>query len=76
MSKTLNYGARTELRLSSRIDRLVIRRRTPCGFDRLNELAAADYARHVSLQVAQQVTPRLTRAPVMPGAPVFGKRHV
>lgn len=49
MSKT--YNDRTDLHLSSRIDRYVIRRRTPCSFDRLQELAAADADRHMQAEI-------------------------
>lgn len=75
MSRTLRFGT-INPRLTSRIDRHVVRRRTPCGYDRVMQLAAQDYARHV----AEQVTPKLAEEPskpkitFAPHAKPFGKR--
>jgi hypothetical protein len=52
MSKTLNFGSRSELRLSSRIDKFVVRRRTSTGYDRAAELAHAEYSRQVAFDVS------------------------
>ena len=50
MSKTLKFGLRAvDSRLSSRIDRHVIRRRTPTSYDRCMQLAEQDFARHAAL---------------------------
>lgn len=77
MSKTLHFGSRPiDQHIANRIDRHVIRRHTVCGFQRLQELAAEDYARHV----AWEVTPGQRRSPSLPkvtyaaSAPGFGKR--
>lgn len=75
MSRTLRFGTNNP-RLTSRIDRHVIRRRTPCSYDRVQQLAAQDYARHV----AEVVTPKLAEEPkkptihFQPYAKPFGKR--
>lgn len=75
MSKTLNFGARTAQRLTSRIDRMVIRRRTPEGYDRAAEAAyiaySADVARQVSPSLGAYQKPAVT---FRQDAPRFGKR--
>lgn len=73
MGKTLRYGSNAAPRLSSRIDRFVVRRHTTCGYDRVMELAQLDYARHV----AAEVTPKMASMPQVryaDTAPGFGKR--
>jgi hypothetical protein len=74
MSRTLYFGSK-DLRLASRIDRHIIRRHTPAGYDRLMDLAAQDFARHVAAEVSpgrhHVFMPRVTFAAT---APRFGKR--
>ena len=74
MSRTTYIGSQ-DLRLQSRIDRHVIRRHTPCGYDRMMELAAQDFARHVAFDVSpgrhHQFKPLVT---FVESAPRFGKR--
>lgn len=73
MARTLRFGSNAAPRLTSRIDRFVVRRHTSVGYDRLAELALADHAR----QVALEVTPHLTGKPLVTfaaNAPRFGKR--
>lgn len=76
MSKTLRFGSARNASLAdlkARIDRHVIRRHTPCGYDRMMDLAAQDYARHVALEV----TPHLKARPqvrYVATAKGFGKR--
>lgn len=73
MSRTLRYGSNAEPRLSSRIDRFIVRRNTTVGYDRVMELAQLDYARHV----AAEVTPKMAGMPQVryaSNAPGFGKR--
>jgi hypothetical protein len=74
MSRTLYFGSK-DLRLASRIDRHIIRRHTPAGYDRLMELARIDFARHVAQEVSpgrhHVFLPRVTFAST---APRFGKR--
>ena len=71
MARTLKFGQRYPASLSSRIDRMVIRRRTDNSYDAAR--AAADYAQ----QVAWEVTPKLAAKPTCtfrPRPAVFGKR--
>lgn len=56
MSRTLHFGRHNDLHLTSRIDRFVIRRRTPCSFDRLQELAEADARRHMEAHIKPHPT--------------------
>lgn len=75
MSRTLRYGT-NEPRLTSRIDRHVVRRRTPCGYDRVMQLAAQDFARHVAAEVSpgnKGAAPKPT-IHFQPHAKPFGKR--
>ncbi len=44
------------LHLSSRIDKHVVRRRTPIGYDRLQELAEADAKRHMDAHIKVHAT--------------------
>jgi hypothetical protein len=72
MARTLKFGQNYPSRLSSRIDRMVIRRRTDDSFE------AARLAAHIARQVAWEVTPKLAAKPTFtfqPRAAVFGKRE-
>ncbi len=79
MSKTLRFGSRSSRadleKFMLRVDRHVMRRHTTCGFDRMQELAAQDYARHVALQVTPQMNRNKPVVTFSKGAPGFGKRH-
>lgn len=77
MTKTLRFGYDSASpRIASRIDRHVIRRHTSCGYDRLQELAQLDYARHVAYAVSpgQQRSPSKPQVTYAASAPGFGKR--
>lgn len=83
MSRTLKYGTKPSVdpKLVDRIDRHVVRRHTPAGFDRCMELAALDYAKHVAAYVTRQAmgpaqVARLRPAyvPFAAHAKGFGKR--
>lgn len=65
MAHTLKFGSRPN-RLSSRIDRMVIRRRTIAASTAADQ-AADDYARHVAAEVSpgQLRAPRSTRVGVL-----------
>jgi len=81
MSRTLHFGTHKEdLRLASRIDRHIVRRRTNLGYDRLIEMANSerDFRAH---QVAEDVTREtmgrryvVTLPPYAHTAPGFGRR--
>jgi len=73
MSRTLRFGSIAATpRLASRIDTMVIRRRTISGFDRLESQAQADaYAD----MVAESLTPKTRKNFVFrDDAPGFGNR--
>ena len=85
MSRTLRFGEYATLRIASRIDRMVVRRRTHNGYDAHAELAyrfamndSMEEARRDlhSRRVAEQVSPRLVRAgqPGVTPTNAFGKR--
>jgi hypothetical protein len=76
MAKTLRFGSNS---VSSRINDFAVRRRTPASYGRLQELAAADFARHVAWDVTPQLNRgKLVTRPVslnfVPRAQPFGKR--
>lgn len=76
MGKTLKFGSRAvSSSITERMDRHVMRRRTPSSYGRLQELAAADYARHVAWEVTPQLNRNRPLCTFAQSAPPFGKRE-
>lgn len=76
MGKTLKFGSRAvSSSITERMDRHVMRRRTPSSYGRLQELAAADYARHVAWEVTPQLNRNQPVCTFVPRSAVFGKRE-
>lgn len=77
MSRTLHFGTRSKndprAQLAGRIEKHVVQRRTPRGYDRIMELTAADYALHVALAVSPTLEGR-PRVTFKPRSVIFGRR--